>query len=253
MESSLGWLGLAIQRKRRHPMRQPLPSSVERVHWAGISFLTLMVALVVLIRGYPETMWTRMVPLLDRPPIEKQYSLEDMQHWAEAQATLPTRQVKLQGLREEIAAQITSLNRWIIEQPSSPVSRKQQLRSMAESLHEQATQFGLEVSLIRIENQEPTTDTDSIQWCPMTVRFEGDHLSTCQFLHHLASHRPNECRRLRWSATPAETDDEGRPRFELEMELAFAIAAEGDFPKQQSIDEAPQRTPDQSIVMVQAS
>lgn len=228
-------------------MNDVLSRRIERIHGLGILATASLIGSVISMLVCPEVTWTRLMPVLKPTPIDHCYSLEDVRHWTEARALLPTRQDKLRRLRNELSAETVALEDWVLKVPADASARKKVLRSVGESFHEQATRFGLYVELIRIENDETTSAKSlaefDLRWYPMTLRLEGTYVQACRFLHHAAAHLPTQCRHLRWTRIPAGGEHDARrhdtssePRFELEIVIAVAIIVD-----EPSVEEEPAR------------
>ncbi|TWT95629.1 hypothetical protein [Neorhodopirellula pilleata] len=230
---------------------------IERIHCIGMITAACLIGTVASMMLWPDAFWTRLIPVLETTPVDHHYSLDDVRHWTEARAVIPVRQAKLKQLRQELTHQTAALDDWVLKASTDAAADKKQLRSVAESFHEQATRFGMTVELIRIKKSEsrsenPSPDSDAsmeLQWCPMTLRMEGTYAQACRFLHHSAERLPAMCRRLTWTRISANSDRDARqqnvhrePRFQLELEIAIAIiqdepAAQVDSAQDDSVED----------------
>lgn len=210
---------------------------IRRMHWMGLVAILVMVSLIAMMRSYPEQTWTSLVPVLEATSYGQRYTDQDLALWISTQDTVPVRHAELKELRERIAVGTTNLERWISKPSKEPTQRTSALiapalRTIAEQLHQQASQFDLTVKLIRIERAdniaaskvEGNDAIPAINWNPITLRLEGSYAQACRFLHHLSQENPAQCRKIRWSQLSSDSS-----KFELEMVLAVAIATDKMF------------------------
>jgi len=231
-------------------MTDPWLRRIERVHVFGIVMLVGLMGSVALMQFWPEAFWTRWVPVVESVPIDHGYHLDDVRHWTEVRSVVPTRQARIGQLRQELSTQTSRLHDWVIEASTDANARTKRLRKVAESFHERATRFGLDVELIRIEKSEPRSADEvqdlnvELQWCPMTLRMEGTYVQACRFLHHVAEHLPARCHRLAWTRVATISDRDARhtnvqpeSRFRLELEIAIAVRIDGPAVEKESIQD----------------